>query len=272
MRRRAKSPAASSSPRNSPARFPASPSARSSHGCSRSTTPSAPARPATALASSWPSTPIWSSRTATRPYTRAPSPPGRAAPRRSTPRPCSRWPSTTASRWTRPGAICRNRPRRSSCKARAARRSSSSMTTTPASTRSPRPSKASCPIWNAAGARPTVPGSARNSAAISPKPPVRSAAASASSPRPWRSRSADRTSPRSAGFQFQKLISGSQLWMSTCRTNSARSAAASSRRSPTGCASSTTSASITSACRAVPAPCRAARASASAWPRRSAPA
>ena len=43
---------ASSSRKNSPARCPASPSRRSSRGCSRSTTRSAPARPATASASS----------------------------------------------------------------------------------------------------------------------------------------------------------------------------------------------------------------------------
>ena len=50
---------------------------RSSRGCSRSTTPSAPARSATAWASSWPSTPTWSSPTRTRPCTRARSRPGR---------------------------------------------------------------------------------------------------------------------------------------------------------------------------------------------------
>ena len=44
------SPGGCSSPRSSPARSPASPSPRSSRGCSRSTTRSAPARPATAWA------------------------------------------------------------------------------------------------------------------------------------------------------------------------------------------------------------------------------
>jgi excinuclease ABC subunit A len=45
---------------NSPARCPASPFPRSSRGCSRSTIPSAPARPAAASASSSISTPTWS--------------------------------------------------------------------------------------------------------------------------------------------------------------------------------------------------------------------
>ena len=45
-------PTASSSPPNSPARSPASPSPRSSRGCSRSTTPTAPARSAAASARS----------------------------------------------------------------------------------------------------------------------------------------------------------------------------------------------------------------------------
>ena len=98
--RRPRAEAAASSPRSSPARSPASPSPRSSRGCSRSTTPSAPARPATAWARSSPSTPTWSCRTRTRPCTRAPSRPGPSAPRRSTPRPCRRWRGTTASRWT----------------------------------------------------------------------------------------------------------------------------------------------------------------------------
>jgi excinuclease ABC subunit A len=59
MRLKAKSRAGSSFPRSSPAPSRASPSARSSRGCSRSTTPSAPARPVTVWGSSWPSTPIW---------------------------------------------------------------------------------------------------------------------------------------------------------------------------------------------------------------------
>ena len=49
-------PAASSSPRNSPARSAASPSPRSSRGCSASTRRRAPAPPATASARSWCST------------------------------------------------------------------------------------------------------------------------------------------------------------------------------------------------------------------------
>ena len=56
-------PSASCSRRNSPARCPASPFRRSSRGCSRSTTPMAPARPAAALASSSTSMTISSSPT-----------------------------------------------------------------------------------------------------------------------------------------------------------------------------------------------------------------
>ncbi len=52
MPRQRAAPSASSSPKNSPARCPASPFPRSSRGCSRSTTRSAPARNAAGLASS----------------------------------------------------------------------------------------------------------------------------------------------------------------------------------------------------------------------------
>ena len=57
--RRTRRTSASSSRRASPARSPASPSTRSSRGCSRSTTPSAPARSATASAPSCGSSPSW---------------------------------------------------------------------------------------------------------------------------------------------------------------------------------------------------------------------
>ena len=53
-------PSASCSPKSSPARFPASPFPKSSPGCSRSTIPTAPARPAAASASSSTSTKTWS--------------------------------------------------------------------------------------------------------------------------------------------------------------------------------------------------------------------
>ena len=75
-------------PRSSPARSAASPSPRSSRGCSRSTTRPAPARSAMAWVRSSSSTPTRSCRTRTNPCTRARSPRGRAGPRRSTPRPC----------------------------------------------------------------------------------------------------------------------------------------------------------------------------------------
>jgi excinuclease ABC subunit A len=91
---------ASCSRNGSPVRCPASPSARSSRGCSRSTIRSAPARSATAWASSWPSTPISSSPTRTRACTRARSPRGPRSVAASIPRRCSRSAATTASRWT----------------------------------------------------------------------------------------------------------------------------------------------------------------------------
>ncbi len=49
--------------------------------------------------------------------TRARSRRGRAAPPRSTPRRCRRWPATTASRWTSRGANLPDRPARSCCTA-----------------------------------------------------------------------------------------------------------------------------------------------------------
>jgi hypothetical protein len=111
MSRKARRSRAGCCSRNaSPARSAASRSPRSSRACSRSTIRRAPARPATAWAPSWPSTPTWSSRTRTRACTRAPSRRGPRALRRSTPRPCRPWPATTASRWTSPGTSCRERP------------------------------------------------------------------------------------------------------------------------------------------------------------------
>ena len=68
-----------SSRRNSPARCPASPSRRSSRGCSRSTIRSAPARNAAASASSSTSTPTSSSPIPTRPCARARSRRGRSS-------------------------------------------------------------------------------------------------------------------------------------------------------------------------------------------------
>ena len=106
-------PAASSSPRNSPARSPASPSPRSSRACSPSTRRRAPARPATASARSWCST-----RTSSSPTTRSRSRRARSCPGPSPTRPalitcrCSAAsPAPTASTSTRPGATC---PRRRS--------------------------------------------------------------------------------------------------------------------------------------------------------------
>ncbi len=74
-------PSASCSRRNSPARSPASPFRRSSRGCSRSTTRSAPARNAAGSASSSTSMPISSSPTRTRRCARARSRRGRNRPR-----------------------------------------------------------------------------------------------------------------------------------------------------------------------------------------------
>ena len=76
--------AASPSPRNSPARSPASPSPRSSRGCSASTPRKAPARPATASARN-----CCSTKTSSSPTTRSRSPRARSCrgPSRSRPRP-----------------------------------------------------------------------------------------------------------------------------------------------------------------------------------------
>jgi excinuclease ABC subunit A len=63
------------------------------------------------------------------------------------------------------------------CSGRVLKRSSSSMTTTPGSTRSTRPSRACCRTWSAAGARRIPPGSARSWAATSRRPPARPARA-----------------------------------------------------------------------------------------------
>ena len=107
-----RTPSASSSRKNSPARCRASPSPRSSRGCSRSTTRSAPARPAAGSASSSTSTPTWSSPTRTRPCARARSRRGRDQARPTT---CRRWTrsaSTTGSRSTPSGRTSEEDPGR----------------------------------------------------------------------------------------------------------------------------------------------------------------
>ena len=85
-----------SSPRNSPARSPASPSPRSSRGCSASTRRRAPARPATASARSWCST-----RTSSSPTTASRSPRARSCP----------GPSPTRPRPYYMQVLCQPRPR-----------------------------------------------------------------------------------------------------------------------------------------------------------------
>ena len=90
-------PSASPSPPASPARSRASPSTRSSRGCSPSTIPSAPARAATGWARRSISIPSWWFPTRARACARAPSPPGPTRPRNTTTRPWRAWPSTTRS-------------------------------------------------------------------------------------------------------------------------------------------------------------------------------
>ena len=97
---------ASSSPKSSPVRFPASPSPRSSRGCSRSTTPTAPARSATASAPSRWSTPIWWCPTTRCRSAMAPWRRGRRPPRPITSRRWSRSPRPTSSRPPPPGRSC----------------------------------------------------------------------------------------------------------------------------------------------------------------------
>ena len=128
-RRRRPTPTGWCSRKNSPARFPASPSPRSSRGCFRSTTRSAPARNAAGSASSSTSTPTWSFPTRSARCARARSRRGRSRARPITCRRCWRSASTTNSPSTPNGRTCRRRRRRRSSTA-PARPTSASPTTT----------------------------------------------------------------------------------------------------------------------------------------------
>ncbi len=92
---------------NSPAPSQASPSPRSSRGCSRSTIHSAPARSAGAWARSFASIRRWSSPTRSSPCARGRSRPGRRRVRPITSRRWKRSPSATSSGSTNHGANCR---------------------------------------------------------------------------------------------------------------------------------------------------------------------
>jgi hypothetical protein len=118
-----------SSPKNSPARFPASPFPKSSRGCSPSTIRSALARNAAGWASSSTSIPIWSSLTRSARYAAAPFRRGRNRARPITCRRCRRSVNITASRWIPSGRTCRKRRRTASFTVRAIPRSASPMTT-----------------------------------------------------------------------------------------------------------------------------------------------
>src|SRR6516225_4049118 len=120
---------ASSSRKNSPARYRASPFPRSSRGCSRSTIRSAPVPPAAGSASSSTSTPISSFPTGTARYAAARSRRGRNRARPTTRRRCWRSASITSSRSTPNGRTCRRKRRTRSSTARARTRSNSSTTT-----------------------------------------------------------------------------------------------------------------------------------------------
>ena len=99
----ARSQSASSSQPSLPALSPASRFPRSSRGCSRSTTRSAPARPAMASANSSRSIRRWSFPRPTSRSATAPSRRGASRHRRCRNRRSSRWRRSTSSRSTRPG-------------------------------------------------------------------------------------------------------------------------------------------------------------------------
>ena len=95
-------------------------------------------------------------------------------------------PPITASTPRPRGNTCRNRCSRSSCAARGRKNFPSATTMAAASTRSPAASRASFPTWNAATAKPTAPGSERNSSATRTTAPAAPAAATACGKRRWR--------------------------------------------------------------------------------------
>ncbi len=109
-------------------------------------------------------------------------------------------------------------------------------------------SRASCPIWTGAGANRFVMGYARTWRAISRKRRAKPAAARASSPRLWRSRSERRTFPRFPACRSRTPTTGfrpSRTALTPLQLEIARRILKESR---TGCVFSTMSDSITSTC------------------------
>ena len=125
--------------------------------------------------------------------------------------------------------------------------------------------------WSGAIARPTAPGCARSWAATRTRPNARPATAAASSPRRWRSRSHKHDISEVCDFS----ISEAARWFGGLERDAHRQAERHRAAHPQG---DQRAARLPEECRArLPDPvarlghaCRAARASASAWPRRSA--
>ena len=154
---------------------------RSSRGCSRSTTRSAPARPATASASSSTSTPTWSSPTSDATLRK-----GAIAPWAKSSSPYyiqtleALGKALQASRSTPSGRTCRRRPRTRSSTAPARTTITLRLRRRPARLRRPRSrSRASSPTSSAASRRPRATGRARSCRNISPTSPARPATATA---------------------------------------------------------------------------------------------
>ena len=187
-------------------------------------------------------------------------------------RPCKAWPRTTASRWIPSGRPCPIARAISCCTARVRKRSSSPIRTARAATTLPSRSKVSFRIWTGAGAKPTRHGCAKTWRATSRKHRVRCARARVSNLKPWPSRSTPKTSRKFPACRSRWRICGFPISTIDCRKSRWTSPDAFSRKSKTGCASSTMSGSTTSTCRAIPARSAAANPSASGWRRRLAPA
>ena len=160
-------------PRNSPAPSRALPSRKSSLGCSRSTTRSVPARPATDWASNCSSTRPWWSPI---PICHCVTAPWRLGPIRHRNTTCKPWkasPRHSAPTSIRRGDVCRCRYKMPSWQEPAIWKSAFATMTVREPMTPTRCSRASFPIWSAATAPPTHPGCARSCPAFNPQPPVR---------------------------------------------------------------------------------------------------
>jgi excinuclease ABC subunit A len=271
---RTKPTSASSFPRSSPARYPASRFPKSSRGCSPSTIRSAPAQPATALAPAALRARPGRARQVAVADARAPSHPGR---RPATPRPttrrrsmrsCKHYGFSMSTPWDElPKMRCKRHPVRHRMKR-----------STFVYDDGLRTYKTTKPFEGVIGNlerrwRETDSSWVREEIAL----PVR---------HPCRGLQWHRLKPEALAVKINGLHISRSPQMSIRKARNewfddlpghlsekqTKSPRASSRKSASGCASSTMSASTTSPCRAPPARCRAAKASASGSPRRSAPA